>query len=138
MLKLVLEVPQPPSTDRFQESQLISNLFQSRVPFETSILIRDKNLRTWFLPRPDRRNKFPNKFVGNQANDNSHGDRDGSQDKGVTPLWTIETLYRKGLSTDEDDHDLTRHNNQLNSQKPPVSEHPFKDIEIVVKTTRAG
>lgn len=138
MLKLVLEVPQPPSADRLQEAQLIPNLFQGWVPLKTSILIGDKNLRTRFLPRPNRRNKLPNELVGDQTNDNRHRNRDGSEDEGVTPLRTIETAHRKGLSTNEDDHDLARYNNELNADKPSVPQDPLEYIEIVVKTTAAA
>lgn len=136
MLKFVLQMPQSTTSYRLDKGQLIPNLFQRRVPQVLRILVGNNKL--WaLLPVPERRDEFSNKFVWNQTNNDSHGDRNHSKNKSNCPLRSIQTSHRKGLPSDEDDQDLSTDYDTLNAEEIPVFKHSLKNIETIVDTAAA-
>lgn len=136
MLKFVLQIFQPATSYRLDEGQLIPNLFQRRVPQVLRILIGNNKL--WaFLPVPERRDEFSNKFVWNQTNNDSHRDRNHSKNKSNCPLRSIQTSHRKGLPSHEDDQDLSTDYNTLNANEIPVFKYSLKNVETIVDTAAA-
>lgn len=49
------------------------------------------------------------------------------------PLYAVERSHPERNAADEYDHDLTTNHDAIDSDKPVVLQHPFKDVEVVVK-----
>lgn len=132
----MFQMPQATSAKCLDKLQLISDFLQGRVPLEPSILIRDQELRA-LLAVPESRDQSVNEFIWNQSNDHANWNRNNTQNKGNTPLGSIKRLDREGLSTDEDDQDLSANNDCLDTNKPLVAENTVQEVEVVIKAARA-
>ena len=73
MLQLVLQVLQPATADLMKESQLVADLFQSRIPFKASIFVRDQKLGG-LLAVPESGDEPRDKFIWDESN--NHTDRE--------------------------------------------------------------
>jgi hypothetical protein len=78
MLKLMLQVPQSATADSVEKSQLVSDLFQSRIPFEASILIRNHELGA-LLAGPEPGDEPGNELVRDKANNNADRQRNHAE-----------------------------------------------------------
>jgi hypothetical protein len=50
-------------------------------------------------------------------------------------LFAIKTDRRKSTASEKDDEELPSNGHEIDPQKVPVLQDPFKDIEAVIKTT---
>ena len=134
MLQFVLQVSQSTSTDPLDKFELIPNLSQSRVPLE-AILVRNEKLGGLFAAE-EGRDEFLNEGVWDQPNDDCDWKRDHANNQTDSPLRTVYSGDRKGMATYENDQDLSTHDDELNSNEPPIAEHAFKNIETIVQAAR--
>jgi hypothetical protein len=132
----LLQVLQSATADSVEESQLVSDLFQSRIPFEASILIGNHNLGA-LLAGPEPRDESGNELVWDKSDNNGHGQRNHAEYQGNAPLVTQQRFDRESLPAHEDDQDLTSDDDELNTNKPTIAENAFEDVQTVVNSTSA-
>lgn len=138
MLQLVCQLGHTAATDLLEKSQLFSDFFQGRVPVpDPVLLILHNKLGVVLLPMRHGRDQSREEFIGNQPDNNRHRHRKGAQHYRVTPLRAVDLLDGECLTTHKHDQTLPSNDDELDTHEPVVSEHPLKDVEVVVQPTRA-
>jgi hypothetical protein len=73
-LQLVADVADTTTSDRLDESQLVTNLLQCGVPFIAAVFIRHNKLRpTLLAAMPEVWDEFADEFIGDEADDHCDG-----------------------------------------------------------------
>ena len=131
MLKLIPKHVETSTTKLLQKRQFFSNLFQRGVPFVLSLLVGHEQLRRCFLDEPGW-DQLPYEVVWYHADHYCHRYRKESQDHGVAPLSTIQSMCREGITADEDDHDLSPNNYELDADEEVIPLYAFEYVHLIV------
>jgi hypothetical protein len=74
VLQLVANVANTTTSDRLNESQLVTDLLQRRVPFVATVFIGHNKFRPFLLAvMPEMWDKFAGEFIGDEADDHCDG-----------------------------------------------------------------
>ena len=130
MLHLELHGTETPTTYFAEESKLVANLQQSLVPL--IFVIGDGKLGSLFTPE-EVGDTLPDELIRNQANNDTDGQREETQDYRVAPLSTVESGHLEGDTTNEDDHRLTTNHDSQDDDEEPVVGDALENIETVIE-----
>merc|ERR1712093_927916 len=74
-------------------------------------------------------------WVGETSDEDTHWQRQRSEDNANSPLNTINSGDGEGLATDEDDGDLSADHDTVDADEEVVAVNTSEDVELVVQTT---
>ncbi len=80
------------AADGFEEEELITDIFQCRIPFE-AVIARDCVVSRWAFEEAAGK-KLADKIIGDEADKDSNGEGEGSEEEGYGPLRAIQAQGR--------------------------------------------
>jgi len=78
--------------------------------------------------------KLARPFIGEQTDECTPGQGDGSQADGKAPFLTIKPDNLEGAATEKDDEDLAADHDQVDANEPHIAGYALEDVGIAIET----